>query len=190
MRTQRQALTDIDIAIPTWCTALSARRVPVNLIDRLLLACVSRRTAVFSSTTFRAGMLKGLALSGLPTSQSPQIFNVSARDHIKYGRPDASDDEVIAAAARAGADDFIRALPDGYDTRVGDAGALLSGGQRQRLDLARALLKNAEILILDEPTSQLDADSSASSFALRQFAKPGDSDHCWFDFQPSRSPTR
>ena len=93
--------------------------------------------------------------------QSPQIFNVSARDHIKYGRPDASDDEVIAAAARAGADDFIRALPDGYDTRVGDAGALLSGGQRQRLDLARALPKNAEILILDEPTSQLDADSEA-----------------------------
>ena len=91
--------------------------------------------------------------------QTPLILNATAAQHIRYGQPGASDAEVRAAAARAGADGFIAALPNGYDTPLGEAGVQLSGGQRQRLDLARALVRGAAILILDEPTSHLDADS-------------------------------
>jgi subfamily B ATP-binding cassette protein MsbA len=80
-------------------------------------------------------------------------------DNIAYGRPDAKREEVIAAATAALADEFIRALPDGYDTRIGERGLKLSGGQRQRLAIARALLKDAPILILDEATSHLDTES-------------------------------
>ncbi len=91
--------------------------------------------------------------------QSPQLFNVSVADHIAYGRPQASTPEIEAAARLAGAHDFIRSLPMGYGTLVGEAGTRLSGGQRQRLDLARVLIKRAPVLILDEPTSNLDADA-------------------------------
>jgi ABC-type multidrug transport system fused ATPase/permease subunit len=93
--------------------------------------------------------------------QSPQIFNVSAREHIHYGQPDADQAAIERAAKLAGAHDFIARLPDGYDTMLSEGGARLSGGQRQRLDLARAILKPAKILILDEPTSQLDADAES-----------------------------
>jgi ABC-type multidrug transport system fused ATPase/permease subunit len=92
-------------------------------------------------------------------SQRPQLFNVTAADHIRYGKPGASDDEVRWAASLAGAASFITELPEGYDSLLGENAARLSGGQRQRLDLARALIRRAPILILDEPTSNLDADS-------------------------------
>jgi ABC-type multidrug transport system fused ATPase/permease subunit len=91
--------------------------------------------------------------------QSPDIFNVTAASHIRYGRPEATDEEVAEAARLAGATEFIAQLPQGYDTLVGEDAGLLSGGQRQRLDLARALLCKCSVLILDEPTSGLDADS-------------------------------
>ena len=94
--------------------------------------------------------------------QQPQIFNVTAAEHIRYGKEDASDDEVREAARLADAVSFIEALPQGFDTLLGDGGARLSGGQRQRLDIARALVRRAPILILDEPTSALDADSEAA----------------------------
>ncbi|RIK94339.1 MAG: ABC transporter [Proteobacteria bacterium] len=91
--------------------------------------------------------------------QDTVIFAASALDNIRYGRPDASDDEVWAAARAAAAEDFIRALPQGGDTFLGERGARLSGGQRQRIAIARALLKDAPVLLLDEATSALDAES-------------------------------
>jgi ATP-binding cassette, subfamily B, bacterial len=91
--------------------------------------------------------------------QDPVVFSTSAMDNIRYGRPDASDDEVRAAARAAFADEFITRLPEGYDTFLGERGVRLSGGQRQRIAIARAMLKNPPLLLLDEATSALDAQS-------------------------------
>jgi len=91
--------------------------------------------------------------------QDPVIFSTSALENIRYGRPGASDDEVIAAARAAAADEFIRRLPEGYATFLGERGTRLSGGQRQRIAIARAMLKGAPVLLLDEATSALDAES-------------------------------
>jgi ATP-binding cassette, subfamily B, bacterial len=94
--------------------------------------------------------------------QETVLFGASARENIRYGRPDASDAEIEAAAQAAAADEFLRRLPQGYDTFLGERGTRLSGGQRQRIALARAILKDPPILLLDEATSALDAESSAS----------------------------
>jgi ATP-binding cassette, subfamily B, bacterial len=91
--------------------------------------------------------------------QEPVIFSSSALENIRYGKPDATDTEVRLAAQAAFADDFIRALPEGYDTFLGERGVRLSGGQRQRIAIARAMLKNPPLLLLDEATSALDAES-------------------------------
>ncbi len=88
--------------------------------------------------------------------QETTLFSGSIRDNIAYGRPDATDEEVIAAAKAAAADDFIMSFPDGYDTPVGERGATLSGGQKQRVAIARALLLDPHILILDDSTSSVD----------------------------------
>jgi ATP-binding cassette, subfamily B, bacterial MsbA len=92
-------------------------------------------------------------------TQETVLFNTSVRDNIAYGRPDIPLAEVERAARMAHADDFIRSLPHGYDTVVGERGVMLSGGQRQRIAIARAFLKDAPILLLDEATSALDAES-------------------------------
>jgi ATP-binding cassette subfamily B protein len=91
--------------------------------------------------------------------QDSTVFSTSALENIRYGRPEASDDEVIAAAKAAFAHDFISALPEGYRTFLGERGVRLSGGQRQRISIARAMLKNPPLLLLDEATSALDAES-------------------------------
>jgi subfamily B ATP-binding cassette protein MsbA len=103
--------------------------------------------------------LKSLRRQIAMVGQETFLFNDTVEANIRYGRPDASKEEVIEAAKAALADEFIREMPQGYDTVVGERGAKLSGGQRQRLAIARALLKNAPILILDEATSQLDTES-------------------------------
>jgi ATP-binding cassette subfamily B protein len=91
--------------------------------------------------------------------QDPVIFAASARENIRFGRPDATDAEVEEAARAAAAHDFLTALPQGYDTYVGERGLMLSGGQKQRIAIARAILRDAPILLLDEATSALDAES-------------------------------
>ncbi|MCI0467633.1 MAG: ATP-binding cassette domain-containing protein [Beijerinckiaceae bacterium] len=91
--------------------------------------------------------------------QDPVIFSASIADNIRYGAPEASDDAVRDAARRAAADDFIRALPDGYATLAGERGVTLSGGQRQRIAIARAVLQKAPVLLLDEATSALDSEN-------------------------------
>ncbi|MEQ3713630.1 MULTISPECIES: ABC transporter transmembrane domain-containing protein [Lentibacter] len=91
--------------------------------------------------------------------QDPVIFSGSARDNIRFGRPEASDAEVEAAAKAAAAHEFIEALSEGYDTKLGERGVMLSGGQKQRVAIARAILRDAPVLLLDEATSALDAES-------------------------------
>jgi len=94
--------------------------------------------------------------------QDTLLFSTTIRENIAYGRPDASDDEIIDAAKRAQADEFIRQLPNGYANTVGERGGQLSVGQRQRIGIARAFLKNAPVLLLDEPTSALDPTTEAA----------------------------
>ena len=91
--------------------------------------------------------------------QHPVLFAGSAMENIRYGRLDASDEEVIAAARAAEADSFLSALPEGYASELGERGTRLSGGQQQRVAIARALLRDAPVLLLDEATSALDAQS-------------------------------
>ncbi len=114
-------------------------------------------------------LLDGVALTELARAdfrreialvpQDPVIFGASARENIRFGRPDATDAEVEAAARAAAAHEFISALPEGYDSFVGERGVMLSGGQKQRIAIARAILRDAPVLLLDEATSALDAES-------------------------------
>ena len=116
---------------------------------RILLDGVATREVALHELRERIGIVP----------QDAVIFSSSALENIRYGKPGASDDEVIAAAKAAFAHDFIMALPEGYDTFLGERGVRLSGGQRQRVAIARAMLKNPPLLLLDEATSALDAES-------------------------------
>lgn len=100
--------------------------------------------------------------------QEPVLFSTTVRENLRYARPDARQDDIVAAARAADAHDFICALPEGYDTVVGDRGMRLSGGERQRVSLARAFLKDAPVLILDEPTSSVDRETEATIMAAMQ----------------------
>ena len=122
--------------------------------------------------------LASLALPDLRTRiglvpQDAVIFSASAFENIRYGRPEASADEVHAAARAAFAHDFLMALPEGYDTFLGERGVRLSGGQRQRIAIARAILKNPPLLLLDEATSALDAESERMVQAALESAMEG-----------------
>jgi ATP-binding cassette subfamily B protein len=94
--------------------------------------------------------------------QDPVLFSTTISENIAYARPDATTEEIMDAAKLANAHDFIMRLPDGYETRVGERGMRLSGGERQRISLARAFLKDAPILLLDEPTSSVDVETEAA----------------------------
>ncbi len=119
--------------------------------------------------------LDGVNLAALPRTefrkqlayvpQDPVIFATSAMENIRFGRPEASDADVVAAAKAAAADEFLAKLPDGYTSYVGERGVMLSGGQKQRIAIARAILRDAPVLLLDEATSALDA---ASELAVKQ----------------------
>ena len=106
--------------------------------------------------------------------QNVYLFNDTIRANILFGKPDATEDEMIAAAKKARCHDFIMALPNGYDTVVGEGGGTLSGGEKQRISIARAILKNAPIIILDEATASIDPSrpsSGASRRNKRKYAK-------------------
>jgi ATP-binding cassette, subfamily B, bacterial len=108
--------------------------------------------------------VRDLTLSSLRDSvgfvmQDPHLFHDSIRENLRYARPEATDDEVVAACRRARIHELIESLPDGYDTLVGERGYRLSGGEKQRLAIARVLLKDPAIVILDEATSHLDSES-------------------------------
>ncbi len=122
---------------------------------------VSDGTILLDGTDLRSTTLESLTRQFALVDQETTLFNDSIANNIRYGKPNASDAEVQAAAEAAYADDFIRELPEGYGTNIGDRGARLSGGQRQRICIARALLKDAPILILDEATSALDTESES-----------------------------
>lgn len=104
--------------------------------------------------------------------QDPILFSTTVAENIAYGLPGATKEQIRKAAARAQADEFITALPNGYETILGERGVNLSGGQRQRLSIARAFLKNAPILVLDEPTSALDVHTEEALLAaLRELMR-------------------
>jgi len=160
---ERAVLRDIDLDIaPGEVLAVvgpsgAGKTTLCNLIPRLW--DVSEGRLLIDGHDVREVGLASLreAISLVP--QEATVFGGSAAENIRYGRLEASHDELVAAARAANAHDFIEALPDGYDTVLGDRGTRLSGGQRQRVAIARAILKDAPILILDEATSSLDNES-------------------------------
>lgn len=160
---EQPALNDITLTLPAGvCTALVGRSgAGKSTLANLLLRFIDANSGTIT--------VNGIPLTSLPVEewrssialvpQQPYLFYGSVRENIRLARPDASDDEVERAAGQAGALTFIEQLPQGFDTPLGERGLRLSAGQAQRLALARAFLKNAPLLILDEPTSSLDPES-------------------------------
>ncbi len=128
-----------------------------SLIPRFYDTTAGRIT--IDGTDIKSVTLKSLRENIGTVAQDVYLFSGSIKENIAYGKPEATDDEIIAAAKLSGADEFINELPDGYNSYVGERGIMLSGGQKQRISIARVFLKNPPILILDEATSALDNES-------------------------------
>ena len=157
------ALRDVSLTIPAGETVAlvgpsgAGKSTVLNLIPRFY--DVDRGAVTIDGTDVREASVKSVRDSVALVSQEAVLFDDTVRANIAYGRIEATDGEIMAAAAAAGAEGFIEELPNGYDTIIGEHGVKLSGGQRQRLSIARAMLKDAPILLLDEATSALDAES-------------------------------
>ena len=158
-----QALRGVTLEIPAGKTVAlvgasgAGKSTIMNLIPRFYDA--NDGAVLVDGQDIRTVTLASLRAAIGLVSQEVSLFDDTVRANIAYGRFGASEDDIVAAAKAAAADEFIRALPQGYDTMVGEHGVKLSGGQRQRLSIARAMLKNAPILLLDEATSALDTES-------------------------------
>jgi subfamily B ATP-binding cassette protein MsbA len=159
----KPALNDVSLEVaPGQTVALvgpsgAGKSTVMNLLLRF--HDVNAGTVAIDGQDVRALTMASLRDAVALVSQDITLFNDTVAANIRFGRLDATDAEVVAAARDAAAHDFVSALPDGYDTLVGDRGSSLSGGERQRIAIARAMLKDAPILLLDEATSALDAES-------------------------------
>lgn len=159
------ALTDIDLTIEQGRTVAilgatgSGKSTLVSLIPRFYDA--SKGTVRVGGHDVRQLSKVSLRRSVGIALQQPQLFTGSVMENLRYGRPDATDDDIVEAARQAQAHDFVSAMPDGYESRIEQGGANLSGGQRQRLAIARTLLLDPAILILDDSTSAVDLDTEA-----------------------------
>ena len=167
------ALHDVDLAVEAGTTVAlvgatgSGKTTLVQLLGRLF--DVTAGSVRIDGADVREIDLRSLRAEIAVVDDDPFLFSASVHDNIAYARPDATREQVELAAARAQAAGFIEALPDGYDTRVGERGLTLSGGQRQRIAIARALLADPRILVLDDATSSVDASTEqAIKDALRE----------------------
>ncbi len=157
------ALRGVTLTVPAGRTVAlvgasgAGKSTILNLIPRFY--DVTQGRLAIDGNDIRDVTLASLRAAIAVVSQEATLFDDSVRANIAYGRLDARESQIEAAAKAAAADEFIRALPQGYDTRVGEHGVKLSGGQRQRIAIARAMLRNAPILLLDEATSSLDSES-------------------------------
>jgi len=159
----RLALSDITLDIPAGSTVAlvgpsgAGKSTILNLIPRFY-DC-DKGCVLIDDENINNVVVSSLRANIALVSQDITLFDDTIRSNIAYGKPNASDDEIVNAATAAEAHEFITSLPDGYQTHVGGRGLKLSGGQRQRIAIARAMLKNAPILLLDEATSALDTET-------------------------------